>query len=201
MDDAEKTRDELVQDVKSLRARVAELERALSERKQSASQLLYEATHDSLTGLLNRTQFLERLAPAVQSARRYASPLSVCLCSLDGIRAINQTQGRHVADELLAEFGDLVRDELRGDDVAGRYGEDEFCIAFPHTAAVNAGKAIERIQARLRALVGELPIMAAYGIADLVRPDMSERDLVALADQALRDARAAGGDRIVISAP
>jgi GGDEF domain-containing protein len=43
--------------------------------------------------------------------------------------------------------------------------------------------------------------MAAFGIADLVRPDMSERDLVALADQALRDARAAGGDRIVISAP
>jgi diguanylate cyclase (GGDEF)-like protein len=198
MDDAGKSKAQLIEELQALRARVEELEHAQAEHRQAERKSLADATHDPSTGLFNREHFMEHLAPSVRSARRYGYPLSVCLCCLPGLRAVNRTKGRQVTEELLAEFGDLIRDELRGDDIAGRYGEEEFCIVLPHTLAANAAMAIERVRARLDRVAAGVSLKAAFGVADLAPDDATEKDLLLRADRALCKARDAGGNRVVI---
>lgn len=200
MDDQRKSKAQLLDEVKALRARAAELEDALGERTRAEKRTLHDATHDVLTGVYNRTHLLERLALAVQSAKRYDYPLSLCRCSLYGIESVYEAQGDAAADEALVTFGGLVMAELRQCDVVGRYGE-EFCIVFPQTPAANAAMAAERICRRFEEMVRPLPVTAMFGIAGLAPEDMEEADLLASAGEALREAKEGGGDRIVVYVP
>ncbi len=201
MTEQEMTREELLAEVRSLRARVAELERADRGRPLVRSGALRDATHDEVTGLYSHPHLLEHLSLAVRSARRYEHALSVCVCRLSGLDAVHQSQGADVAEQVLAEFGRLVSDTFRGDDIAGRCGRDEFCVIFSHTVSSEAAMAAERIVDRLELVATDLPIVPAFGIAQLEPDAMDEPDLLALAEEAMQEAEQVGGGAIVIGSP
>jgi diguanylate cyclase (GGDEF)-like protein len=201
MDDEKLNAEDLLAEVERLRAQVADLERGRSEHSRALASGLHDATHDLITGLYNHAHVIEHLALAIRSAKRYHYPLSICVVRMDGLSAVYDTQGTDVAEELLCEFGRLVIDELRGDDIGGRYGQEGFCIVFPHTMPANAALGMERVRRAFNKLVADLPIQVAFGVAGLVSGDMQPADLLADAEKAVTQARASGGDRIVVHVP
>jgi diguanylate cyclase (GGDEF)-like protein/PAS domain S-box-containing protein len=176
----------------------------ITERKTTEEQLIYEAIHDSLTGLFNRRYFMEQLGQAFHSAKRYGHLLSFCLCDLDEFKSINDTYGHRIGDEVIVAFGKLMQKELRSQDMGGRYGGDEFCIFFPYVSASEAMIGAERIRTGFQQMVfGEkdgfsFSPSATFGISELSLQDQSEKDLLKSADMALYKAKEKGRGSVVI---
>lgn len=177
--------------------------RDITERRETEERLLFEATHDALTGLFNRRHFMERFGGAVRSAKRYGYPLTLCVCDLDNFKLINDTHGHVVGDQVLQQFGKVISDRLRVGDVAGRYGGDEFWMIFPHTNIRQAVATAERISSHLESCVfrnGKGDAFSAtvtFGVAELASGEMTEEELLVAADQMLYRGKAAGGNRII----
>lgn len=104
--------------------------RDISDRKRLEKQLAYQATHDPLTGVSNRSALLEQLADALALARRNHSPVWVAFLDLDRFKQVNDRFGHRAGDELLAEVTARLSKVLREDDIIGRYGGDEFIIVM-----------------------------------------------------------------------
>ncbi len=179
--------------------------RSSSHRSKLTKEQLWQlATRDELTGLFNRRQLGEGLTAAVRSAKRHGHPLSVCLCDLDYFKSVNDIHGHLRGDEVLQTFGGFIREALRVEDLAGRFGGDEFCIVFPHAVAVKAAVAMGRIIDRLRhvefrSMNGEtFSVTASAGIVQLSSGDHTKKEVLERADQALYEAKRAGRDRFVV---
>jgi diguanylate cyclase (GGDEF)-like protein/PAS domain S-box-containing protein len=178
----------VIRDITALWHREEELER----HRQELHRL---ATRDELTGVYNRRHFLEHFDAAVSAARRHGHPLCLCMCDLDWFKQINDTYGHQAGDNALREFGRVLRENLRQEDVAGRYGGDEFCLVLPHTAAEQAQAPIDRVVAAFEKLVfeasedREFSARASFGLAEL-RPHMTDAELWEAADRALYRAKA-----------
>ncbi len=119
------------------------------ERKKLIERLEYLSNTDVLTGLLNRRALLERLAYEVERAARYKSDLSVVLCDIDYFKEINDSYGHILGDNALNAVAGTLRSSLRGSDIAGRYGGDEFMLILPETSVQGAVEFAERIRASL----------------------------------------------------
>ncbi|HJQ48306.1 MAG TPA: diguanylate cyclase, partial [Amycolatopsis sp.] len=115
-----------------LRARNAELERMSST--------------DTLTGLDNRRHIEEKLRQQCSAARRRREPVAVLLLDLDHFKRVNDTYGHPVGDQVLAEFAHRLRRELRAEDIACRWGGEEFLVVLPGTGLADATSVAERIR-------------------------------------------------------
>lgn len=175
----------------------------ITKRKQAEIQLQYEAIHDSLTGLYNRRYFMERLESAIKTSKRYGYPLSVCLCDLDKLKFINDTYGHQVGDEVISVFGKIIVEELRSEDVPGRYGGDEFCILFPNVPAPKAAVSVDRIRNRFQKwkfLEKESLAFfttATFGIVDFCAKFENGKDLLNTVDQLLYKGKELGRNRVL----
>jgi diguanylate cyclase (GGDEF)-like protein len=113
-------------------------------------QLAYQATHDPLTGLANRVLFDDRLQNALDRRRRNPALLGVLLLDLDGFKAVNDTHGHAVGDEVLATVGERLRHLMRTEDTVARLGGDEFAIVLDAGVKDQAVEAVtQRIIASL----------------------------------------------------
>jgi diguanylate cyclase (GGDEF)-like protein len=160
------------------------------------------ASIDRLTGAASRRVVLERLHLEAAEARRYQHPLAVLLLDVDGLGAINAQHGVAIGDAVLREVALRMRLRIRESDALGRADGGGFLAILPHTdergATVFADTLRRRIAQRPFLVDGAtLEVRVSIGIA-IVRPgmDLSDDDLLANVDEALRSARAAGGDRI-----
>ncbi len=108
--------------------RTRELSAALAERELIATELQYQATHDTLTGLANRTLLRDRLGQAIAYAARCRHPLWVAFLDLDRFKVINDTLGHKAGDLLLNTVADRLRELLRETDTVARIGGDEFVL-------------------------------------------------------------------------
>jgi diguanylate cyclase (GGDEF)-like protein/PAS domain S-box-containing protein len=118
--------------------------REISGRRAAERQIAYQATHDGLTGLLNRTAFLGELQTSLATGRR---PTLVFL-DLNGFKAINDLHGHDRGDEILQVIGERLAGELRTGDAAARFGGDEFVLlAHDLTDAATADAYLQRILA------------------------------------------------------
>lgn len=175
------------------------------ERKALQERIEYEASHDMLTGLLNRQKVMCDLDIARQRALRYGEKLSVCLCDVDGFKRINDTYGHLAGDAILKTCGETIQAELRTTDFVGRYGGDEFLAVFVHTPATGATIAVERIRAQIEKATTTAPSGSAvkftvtFGLADLDRRDMPLNELIASADEALYRGKTSGKNCIIHS--
>src|SRR2546428_1507948 len=98
------------------------------ERKAQEMELAHQAMHDSLTGMPNRTLFLDRLKHAVMRAKRHHTLMGVMFLDLDDFKPINDTHGHEAGDRLLVALAGRLQDGLRASDTAARFGGDEFMI-------------------------------------------------------------------------
>ena len=156
------------------------------------------AATDALTGLANRTLFLERLATALQTARRNRLGAAVLAIDLDGFRSVNDRLGFDAGDRLLTIIAERLGHRLRESDTIARLAGDRFAILLenlqrPEDAALVVQKLMQVIEAPM-ALAGEvLRLKASFGVS-LYPIDASEPDeIMRLADAAMHRAKAAGG--------
>lgn len=110
----------------------------VTELRGMARQLSYQATHDGLTGLINRRAFEEHLTQALVDARQQNNQHVMCYVDLDQFKVVNDTCGHIAGDELLQELGSMLQPLMRKHDVIARLGGDEFGILLRHCDIENA---------------------------------------------------------------
>jgi diguanylate cyclase (GGDEF)-like protein len=180
-----------------VRWRGMRIERAYSTHLEELSQRLRSlAYRDSLTDLYNHRYFHEQLGHEVERANRYGRAISVILMDLDHFKEVNDTYGHLVGDKLLAFIGQVISNQVRGADIAARYGGDEFAILLPDTprdqAEVTARKLAKAISAS-RTYIGLLgtgvPLSASFGVATCPDEARTVSELLQLADDRLYAAK------------
>jgi diguanylate cyclase (GGDEF)-like protein/PAS domain S-box-containing protein len=154
-----------------------EAERALSRETERGGRYLarieHLAFHDSLTGLMNRRRFEEQVETALLESCLSGRSVALLFMDLDGFKAVNDTLGHPAGDQLLQETARRLRSEVRGTDLLGRFGGDEFVVALtgldPTTAALGAERVSRELGAAIAApfhLQGqEIRLTASIGIA------------------------------------
>jgi diguanylate cyclase (GGDEF)-like protein/PAS domain S-box-containing protein len=171
-----------------------------TERKQFEEKLAYDAYHDHLTGLSNRTAFHEALKRALARSRRHGRPNAVLFLDLDRFKLINDSLGHEVGDHLLIEVAERLRTCLRPEDVVSRFGGDEFAVLLEDIAGNDdaiqvADRVIELLRQPLPVASREIFLTTSIGIA-IGRDGATEPgELLREADQAMYRAKAAGGCR------
>ena len=160
------------------------------------------ATKDQLTGLFLRHHFLQRLADERTRAQRYRTPFAVLMLDLDMFKEINDRHGHNMGDRFLRETSEAIQRNLRGSDIACRWGGDEFCVLLPQTDIEAARSTAERIRKGIEDLspaLGGVRATASVGVATYPNDfDGSVEDLVKRADQALYRAKGEGKDRVAV---
>ncbi len=163
-------------------------------------QLIAQATHDSLTGLLNHEAILEVLDNETARALRNRSQLAVIMADIDHFKSINDEHGHLAGDSILREVAKSISTSLRGYDSVGRYGGEEFLIVAPGCGLPEASHLAERLRQRLKKASVEaahvsVSITVSFGVAD-VSLCQSPSDLLRSADEALYAAKKNGRDRV-----
>lgn len=143
--------------------RVLAVVRDITDRKEIEKRLQYLSSHDSLTGLFNRSHF-ETEFERVSKGRSY--PISVIVADLDGLKAVNDSHGHAAGDQLIKTAAGLLRDTFRPDDLVARVGGDEFAVFLLHADEETTSSALERIrhaETRLREENGNVQVRFSLG--------------------------------------
>jgi diguanylate cyclase (GGDEF)-like protein len=176
-------------------------------------QLVAQARIDTKTGLLNAATWEQEAAIEVTRAVRTGSPLALAMVDIDHFKVVNDTHGHLVGDKVLRAVTDALRGQLRGYDLAGRFGGEEFAILLPHAREADALNVAERLRAHVAGmsipvddgnesgprvtLTISVGVAALDGVTTRQLPDM-----LAAADAALYHAKQAGRNRThLVAAP
>jgi diguanylate cyclase (GGDEF)-like protein len=183
--------------VNRLRLRLADSNRVLKGAFDRIEQL---AQHDELTGVYNRRYLMDALVRERSRAERLAAPFSVCLLDIDHFKAINDTHGHAAGDAVLRHLPDVAAVGLRGFDVFGRLGGEEFLLVLPGTDLAGAMVVAERVRAAVDAasfpgVPAGTRVSVTLGVAQGARGEEGSL-LLARADRALYAGKAAGRNRV-----
>ncbi len=167
----------------------------------------HEARRDTLTGCLNRRTFAELYAKEAERSRRLDLGVGVLFIDLDHFKSINDEFGHAAGDRVLAAASRRIEGALRATDLLFRWGGEEFLVLMPHTRREELGVIAERVREAVGAgpvqsssTSGGLGIAASVGAAAAEPAPDDPRDLVARADRAVYEAKAAGRNRVVVAA-
>ena len=187
----------------SIQASVAQLSRAWQEREDLRERLTHQASHDPLTGLANRSYFLEGLERALARSRRHNNFAAVLFVDLDGFKQVNDVFGHRVGDGVLEEVGRRLSQGIRAGDLLARIGGDEFVVVAEPirviTDAIRIGDhLIELISAPMEVEGKAINIGASIGVAMTSQIPESATDLVRKADSAVYRAKRAGRGHVQV---
>jgi len=197
--EVEALRDELDTIKTKMERRIKEIARLREEMEQNASK-------DDMTGLGNRRFLLERLELEAARAIRYDEPLTLVLVDIDRMNHVNETYGVEKGDEVLQKISEVVVEQIRASDMAGRYDGEEFLILCPHTDRPNAQFLAERLRCRVAELSfdgmdegaeTEFGVTVSLGLVTVT--GQNEFDVEAIlhaAEQALESAKTGGMNRV-----
>ncbi len=174
--------------------RGSDMQELLLTRERELERLAY---YDELTALPNRRSVLRQLQALVSRGRRHGHALGVLMVDADHFKALNDRHGHAAGDAALRALADRLRERLRAEDVAGRFGGEEFVIGLPDAGAAGAAGVAEDVRAAVArrpiTIAGHvLTLTVSVGWATWHGEDLGQ--LLARADSALYEAKAAGRD-------
>lgn len=185
-------------DIDLLLARV----RTLLDFKEYLDICEEQAFTDHLTGLANRRRFERQLEREVTRTLRYSRHFCLLLLDIDHFKAVNDTYGHEAGDEAIIHLTKTLQAETRGIDMAARIGGEEFAVILPETEFEGGFETAERLRRAISEtqvpLVGHLT--ASFGVAAFPLCAASGRELMAVADVAMYEAKRQGRNRVCRSA-
>ena len=166
------------------------------------AELRYLAFHDQLTGLANRSLFIDRASHALKLHRRDQRPLAICFLDLDGFKAVNDRSGHNAGDDLLRQVAGRLRQQLSEADTLARFGGDEFAVLLENqldTLGV-ATELLGCLRAPFAVAGREVSISASIGVArvELFDPTPSVDELLLRADLAMYVVKQRGGADVLL---
>ena len=180
-----------------------EMRQALMNTAVSLRKTRFEASHDSLTGLANRTLFHLTLSQQLALCRRNNTEVCVLYIDLDGFKAVNDTHGHAAGDRILCNVADRIKGAIRDSDFAARLGGDEFAIGLVYTgltyAAEFAAHLIESISVPYRLGEIEVKVSASIGVAAYPSSADDVDTLLQQADRAMYKAKSSGKRRVCLA--
>lgn len=188
------------------------LARAVAERLTLALANLHlretlrqQSIRDSLTGLFNRRYLEESLGQEIRRAQRHHHPIGVIMLDIDHFKRVNDTYGHEAGDRILEAVGQLLRDSVRGSDVACRYGGEEMLLILPESPLEATLARAEEIRQSLNRLQVDYDgltlaaLSASLGVAGFPDHGLRSGDLLRAADDALYQAKAKGRNQAVVA--
>ncbi|MBI1291244.1 diguanylate cyclase [bacterium] len=181
---------------------LADLLSVLVHNLRLKERLEQRATHDGLTGLLNRQTLIEQLERECRRSQRYQTPVSVVMLDIDHFKRVNDEHGHQAGDEALRRTADIIRRSIREMDIAGRCGGEEFVVVLPNTELEGAMIWAQRLRVLIETVElahGDIKfyITASMGVAHATGTSSITDSMIARADAALYEAKNQGRNRVV----
>lgn len=165
--------------------------------KQQRDLLKTMAVSDQLTGLYNRHHLTDALIRKVARANRHDYPLSVIIIDIDHFKNVNDTYGHLTGDDILREVGEVIGSVARKEDIAARFGGEEFVLVLDNCTLEDAYLKAERLRQKIETLSpSRLDITASFGVAELNLQINTCTLLLDSADKALYEAKNEGRNRV-----
>jgi diguanylate cyclase (GGDEF)-like protein len=168
---------------------------------QATARLVYQASHDSLTGLINRREFEQRLDRALESALLQGREHVLCYMDLDQFKIINDTSGHGAGDELLRQLAMMLKSDLRERDTLARLGGDEFALLLENCSVADAMEVVDKFRADVQRYRFKwedriFSIGLSAGVVAINHMSGSAVSLLSAADAACYVAKGQGRNRI-----
>ncbi len=173
----------------------------VTETRRMAREMSYQASHDHLTGLVNRREFERRLKRIINTAHEEGSKHATCYLDLDQFKVVNDTCGHTAGDELLKQLANVLKNSVRKRDTIGRLGGDEFGIIMEHCDIDQAYKVCEKVLQNFReySFVWDnktFSVGASLGLVPITLGSESITGVLRSADAACYTAKDDGRNRI-----
>jgi two-component system cell cycle response regulator len=193
-------------DRNELQARLSVGKRILSLQRgliQAREELRFQATHDALTGILNRGTILDLLHRELERGVRSKTATGILMLDLDHFKLVNDTYGHLAGDTVLKEVARRICQAVRPYDLVARYGGEEFLIVLPSCDKDQIQVCAERIRSVIACAPvihsSELSVTASIGAVVAVLGMATETEILAAADAALYEAKSSGRNRVALS--
>lgn len=180
-----------------------EIDRRTQELKEKNQTLYHTSVTDHLTGVFNRMYLMDVFLREFARSQRNNLPLSCAILDIDKFKDFNDSYGHLTGDIVLKETASLIGEQVRKQDVFGRYGGEEFMLILPGTADESARLVAEKIRERVASTTypidgNLLKVTLSIGVADLDHGEPPDVDaLIRNADLALYDAKRLGRNRVI----
>lgn len=176
----------------------------VTERTLLQEKLLQLATIDSLTGIYNRTHFMELSRGLLEEAAERSAPFSIILLDIDFFKSINDRYGHQYGDMALQHVVGVCSRHVRKEDIFGRYGGEEFVLCLPDTPLKQAAVISEQIRGDIErsafyTLSGSINVTASFGVVEAFRSNISLEELLSEADHALYTSKRNGRNAVHLS--
>ncbi len=189
---------------RKLEAQLVESKAELQTLHTSLEAIRYESLTDQLTSLANRKHFDQSLERAILEAKTQGTPLTLIFADIDYFKRFNDTYGHQTGDQVLRLVALALKQNVKGQDIACRFGGEEFAVILPRTPLRSARTVAEHIREAVvskelvKRSTGENlgRVTISLGVAEF-RPDDSEQSLIGRADQCLYAAKGAGRNRVI----
>ncbi|HEY3431338.1 MAG TPA: diguanylate cyclase [Rhodocyclaceae bacterium] len=177
--------------------------RDITERKEMEQELARLATTDTLTGVANRRRFIDQAEIELRRFHRFNTPVALLMLDLDHFKQVNDTYGHAAGDAVLCHLSRLAETRLRGSDLFGRLGGEEFSILLPGTDLEGAADFAEQFRqcvasSPANTTSGDIPFSLSIGVSIFMPEDSSVESVFARADEALYRAKNTGRNRVEI---
>ena len=188
-------------DLGDFREKFQNIQEEVSRVQEENKTLMNKLKLDHLTGALNRLAYEEYLFEELTRFHRYRHPFSILLFDLDAFKTINDTHGHLAGDNCLKAIVRDLKTVLRGNDILGRYGGDEFIVILPETSQAAAAEVGEKtrqfVESTTFLVRGEkIPMTISLGVTTVKDTDCAVEDVIQRADEALYKAKQDGRNRV-----
>ncbi|MCB1742991.1 MAG: EAL domain-containing protein [Gammaproteobacteria bacterium] len=175
--------------------------RDVTNSRRMARQLAYQARHDALTGLVNRTEFERRVTRAISTARSDSCEHALCYLDLDQFKVVNDSCGHMAGDEMLRQLSNVLRGKLRSQDTLARLGGDEFGILLEHCPQEQASRVANVLRRAIESFRfawedKSFRAGASIGLVPITAASLSVSEIMRTADTACYIAKDKGRNRV-----